>query len=40
MEEVANALIVKCDALCETLEKKEGKGTAVNGAAAVSGYSQ
>jgi hypothetical protein len=30
MEEVADALIAKCDALCEVLEKKEGKGIAVN----------
>jgi len=35
MEEVADALITKCDALCEVLEKKEGKG--INSVATVNG---
>lgn len=37
MEEVADALIMKCDALCGVLEKKEGKGITVNSVATVNG---
>lgn len=29
MDRIADALIAKCDALCETFERKEGKGVAV-----------
>lgn len=28
MERIADALITKCDSLCETFERKEGKGVA------------
>jgi len=37
MEEVADTLIMKCDALCEVLEKKEGKGITANSVATVNG---